>query len=663
MIYFVSGVDTDAGKSIATGWLARRWLSEGRRVVTVKLVQTGNVGASEDIARHRAMMGVTLPEDAAGLTAPQVFPYPCSPHLAARLAGKQVEVERILAAVEELSKRYDIVLVEGAGGLAVPLTEELLTIDLVRAQGWPIIFVTGGVLGSISHTLLAFEAMAARGLTVTHLLYNRYPGRKDLTIDNESCAYLRAAAARFFPQAQWEELPALTELSAGAASAPAVPPSPPPASARPGVAATFPANLLLAGKPAVVVGGGRVGLRKTRSLLEAGAAVKVICPEALPEFDALGVTRVARRFDPADVAGAKVVIACTDDKRVNRAVLAAARARGIWCCCADGHWAEGDFIVPASFKTDNVQVAISTDGRSCRTAKEVKETLARSLQRCSPGMLFIHGIDRAVALPSEPELSARLSFLNGLYGWCFLHTCNRTELIAWCAPELIASGLLQHALHFPREAYALSGEEAMHHLVMVLAGMRAKMIGEFHIVGQVRDALDRARAAGWAHGPLQRVYAEALDRAQAVREAVAPLIPQVEVEQLALEGASGRVVIAGTGALGQAAVAQAHRQGLEVTVLYHTRPLPGEDCRPLAQWREAVRGADRFLAALTVREPLFEAADLPCPAYDLGAPRNIHGDEHVRDLDDLRGDYLRRTGALDAILAKAEAAYQERCRG
>ena len=73
-----------------------------------------------------------------------------------------------------------------------------------------------------------------------------------------------------------------------------------------------------------------------------------------------------------------------------------------------------------------------------------------------------------------------------------------------------------------------------------------------------------------------------------------------------------------------------------------------------------MRGANRFLTALTVREALFEAADLPCPAYDLGAPRNIHGDANVRDLDDLRGDYLRRTGALEAILARAEAAYAER---
>ena len=92
MIHFVSGVDTDAGKSIATGWLARTWLDAGRRVATLKLAQTGNVGSSEDIARHRAMMGVgPLPEDAEGLTAPYIFPHPCSPDLAARLAGAEID--------------------------------------------------------------------------------------------------------------------------------------------------------------------------------------------------------------------------------------------------------------------------------------------------------------------------------------------------------------------------------------------------------------------------------------------------------------------------------------------------------------------------------------------------------------------------------------------
>ena len=667
MITFVSGVDTDAGKSIATGWLARRLLSEGRRVVTQKFVQTGNVGTSEDIARHRAIMGCgPLPEDVEGLTAPEIFPYPCSPHLAARLVGRTVDVQRIVSAAKTLSERYDEVLVEGAGGWMAPLTEDLLTIDFVRAQGWPVIFVTGGVLGSISHTLLAFEAMKSRGMTVSRILYNRYPGRADAIIDEESCAYLRRVAARLFPMALWEEVPILEERILKAQVPMTLPTpkesssdaAPPPA--RP-VRKTFAANLLLEGSTVLVVGGGRVGLRKTRALLEAGAHVRLVCPEALPEFDALPVERRARCFVPDDLNGCRAAVACTDDRHVNRAVLEAARAARVPCCCADGHWAEGDFIVPATLRTEDLLVAVSTNGRSCRTAKEVKDALIRRLARCSPGQLFVHGIDRAFPLPPREELAERLSFLSGLYGWAFLTTCNRTELLAWASPELIASGLLPHALHLPQGAYTFSGEEAMRHLTMVLAGMRARMVGEFHIVGQVRDAIDAARAAGWAHGPLQTAYAEALRRSQAVRAAVAPLIPNVEVEELALEGASGRVVVAGTGALGRATVAKAHALGLPVTVLFHRHPLEGEECRPLGEWREAVRGADRLIACLTVPEPLFDAEALELPAYDLGAPRNIRGDKGVRDLDDLRGDYLRRTGCLETLHAAAERAYQEVC--
>ena len=420
---------------------------------------------------------------------------------------------------------------------------------------------------------------------------------------------------------------------------------------------TFPANLLIEGATALVVGGGRVGLRKTKALLEAGAAVRLVCPEAVADFDELPVERVTRCFVPDDVAGCRLVFACTDDKHTNRAVLAVARAKGVACCCADGNWAEGDFIVPATLRMEGLTLAVSTDGRSCRTAKEVREGLARSLARVSPGVLYVLGVEEAAALPPIETLAARFAFLNGLYGWALLRTCNRTELIAWAAPELIASGLPGHALHLPG-ARAAVGPDAMRHLTMVLAGMRAKMAGEFHIVGQVRDAFEEAREQSWACSHLMDAYAEALRRAQAVRAAVAPLIPNVEVEELALEGAKGRVVIAGTGRLGRAAVAKAHAMGLPVTVLYHRTPLEGEDCRPLDAWREAVQGADRFLAALTVDKPCFDAAGLGgVPAYDLGAPRNIAGDDGVRDLDDLRGDYLRRTGALDTLLAAAEQAY------
>ena len=76
-VYFISGIDTDIGKSVAVGMMARDLHARGKRVITMKLVQTGNDGFSEDLDKHRAMMNVPrFPEDEAGLTAPQIFRFP-----------------------------------------------------------------------------------------------------------------------------------------------------------------------------------------------------------------------------------------------------------------------------------------------------------------------------------------------------------------------------------------------------------------------------------------------------------------------------------------------------------------------------------------------------------------------------------------------------------
>ncbi|MEG1479659.1 MAG: NAD(P)-dependent oxidoreductase [Kiritimatiellia bacterium] len=438
---------------------------------------------------------------------------------------------------------------------------------------------------------------------------------------------------------------------------------------------TLPVNLLLEGSTVLVVGGGRVALRKTRTVLDAGASVRVVCPKALVEFSLLPVELRTKCFDPADLTAVRVVFACTDDKWVNRAVLEAARAAAIPCCCADGHWAEADFIVPAIVRTEELLFSVSTNGRSCREAKEVKAVLERFLRYAAPGTLYIHGIGHETcalrdvatyALPTveaRAAVSKRLGFLNGLYEWCFVNTCNRIELIAWATPELIASGLLNHALHLPAQAHSYQGDAAMRYLTFVLAGLRAQMLGEFHIVGQIRDAFNEAREQGWAKGPLQEVYAKVLRRSQAVRTAVAPHIPEMEIEDLALEGATGKVVIAGTGALGRAVRAKCQRLGVAYEVLYH-QTKPEGDCvsRPLTEWRAAMVGATRFVSALTVPAPLFDAAALGVPCYDLGVPRNITGAD-VLDLDALKGAWLRAHGCLEAIFAVAEKAYQEVCRG
>lgn len=209
-VFFVSGIDTNIGKSYATGFLARQWNEASKRTITQKLIQTGNTTMSEDIELHRRLMGTgLLPEDREGLTMPEIFTYPCSPHLAAKIDGRPINFEHIKQATEQLSERYDAVLLEGAGGLMVPLTPDLLTIDYVAQQDYPLIFVTSGRLGSINHTLLSLEAVKARKLRLHSVLYNLYPLEEDKIIQEDTQHYIQEYLNRHFPEARFLTVPCL----------------------------------------------------------------------------------------------------------------------------------------------------------------------------------------------------------------------------------------------------------------------------------------------------------------------------------------------------------------------------------------------------------------------------------------------------------------------
>ncbi len=209
MIYFVSGIDTDAGKTVAVGLMARYLMKQGVRVITAKLVQTGNDGFSEDLLKHRAMMGVgPFEEDKEGLTAPQIFKFPSSPHLAAKLENRVVDVDKIRSSMRLLAERYDVVLVEGAGGVAVPLTEQLLTIDLVAQEKWPMILVTSGKLGSLNHTFLSLEAASTRHVPIAGIVYN-YCASAHPMIDEDTPRQIMKWADRLvkIPEVDFSALP------------------------------------------------------------------------------------------------------------------------------------------------------------------------------------------------------------------------------------------------------------------------------------------------------------------------------------------------------------------------------------------------------------------------------------------------------------------------
>ncbi|MFH7764707.1 dethiobiotin synthase [Acinetobacter sp. BSP-28] len=210
-VYFISGIDTGIGKTFTTGYLAKLWNEQGKKTITQKLVQTGNTDISEDIEQHREIMQMGwFPEDETKLTMPEIFTYPASPHLATKIDGREIDFQKIENATRQLTEKYEVVLLEGAGGLMVPLTTELLTIDYIAQQKLPVILVSSGRLGSINHTILSLEALKSRGLELYALAYNLNDQSQDELISKDTADYLKGYLAKHFPNAQWIDIPVLS---------------------------------------------------------------------------------------------------------------------------------------------------------------------------------------------------------------------------------------------------------------------------------------------------------------------------------------------------------------------------------------------------------------------------------------------------------------------
>ena len=127
-------------------------------------------------------------------------------------------------------------------------------------------------------------------------------------------------------------------------------------------------------RPVLVVGAGKVALRKTRGLLEAGARVTVVSPACEPEFEELPVRMVRRRFRASDLATGLLVFAATDDRLTNHRIAIAAKGKGMFANIADSV-EECGFLVPARVNRGEVQIAISTGGESPRLSAEVRKKL------------------------------------------------------------------------------------------------------------------------------------------------------------------------------------------------------------------------------------------------------------------------------------------------
>lgn len=180
---FVTGTDTNVGKTVVACALARGWRARGHRVAVMKPVETGVAGTPEDATKLRAAA-----DDPAALddVCPWRFAAPLAPSVAARAAGMPpVDVEALVALARKRAAAADRLLVEGAGGLLVPIVGRVTWAEVAARLGLPLLIVAANRLGTINHTALTARVAAAAGLDVRgFVLSHPLPTRDDSVAGN-----------------------------------------------------------------------------------------------------------------------------------------------------------------------------------------------------------------------------------------------------------------------------------------------------------------------------------------------------------------------------------------------------------------------------------------------------------------------------------------------
>jgi dethiobiotin synthetase len=186
---FVTGTGTEVGKTVVAAVIARTLATEGKRVAVFKPAVTGlddlsADGTQSDLyldfgSRRRADHEVLRVAAGSGQADDEIAPYrygpPASPHLAAALAGEEIDPERLTAAAGAAAAGAGTLVCEGVGGLLVPLRGDYLVRDLAVDLGLPLVVAASPGLGTINHTLLTIEAARLAGLVVASVVLTPWP--------------------------------------------------------------------------------------------------------------------------------------------------------------------------------------------------------------------------------------------------------------------------------------------------------------------------------------------------------------------------------------------------------------------------------------------------------------------------------------------------------
>jgi dethiobiotin synthetase len=208
---FVTGTDTGVGKTVVASALVGAFRERGLDVVGMKPVETGCLrrGPELEPADGAMLREASGGEEPLSAICPLRFAHPLAPLVAAELEGRTIEQGSLMRAVRELAARHDALVVEGVGGLLVPVAPGFSVADMAREAGFPLLVVTSAFLGTLNHTLLTVEHALGAGLSVAGvvLCLHRAPGG---TLAEETNP---AALRRLLPVPLLGVFPFLADLS------------------------------------------------------------------------------------------------------------------------------------------------------------------------------------------------------------------------------------------------------------------------------------------------------------------------------------------------------------------------------------------------------------------------------------------------------------------
>ena len=425
----------------------------------------------------------------------------------------------------------------------------------------------------------------------------------------------------------------------------------------------------VAGLSCLVVGGGRVGARKARTLADAGARVTVLSPDIHHQLRPLVadgcVEWCEATFDPRHLDGHALVVAATDDPALNVRIGRDAEARGILSCLVSPG-RESRVIFPATHDREDVTVAVHTNGRDCTRSRRVRDEIARMLERGEQPCerLAVFGLTRRGVPPPVFERLRHVDISRNELGGMELvvvSTCQRWECY-FVAPSprpviqdilrLVQqrTGLLLDA--YRPAPYTKSGVAAFHHLLRVASGLESPLLGETEIVGQIRRSLADATLSEGS--PIGRACISALRAQRSIRKEAGldrggaswarAAVAFLEDRLGALD--DRRVLLLGCGRLSKSIATELRRKrAVPVPFSRRARTSGVAWCRELGLRAHDPAELDQFLpdadAAVLSSRP--DAADA------------LHGADGLLVLD-LTGDNLSEIGRLTLSGQDAERA-------